>query len=160
MDLLLLQQLYLGVQLSGQHTENYISGALQAALSLSRISATATATEEKISTKGAAVEWNPQKNWAATIQVAASLFRDTASAEAAHSSSSRATSSLESTGDATAGVGQAERRLLETTLGFNGTFCVFDCCRLSSLEGISHVFSFDLAMPPWVMAHTVKLFNQ
>lgn len=157
MDLLLLQQLYLGVQLSGQRTENYISGALQAALSLSRISA--TAAEERISTKSAAVEWNPQKNTAATIQVAASLFRDTASAEAAHSGSVRASSS-ESTGDATAGVGQAERRLLETTLGFNGTFCVFDCCRLSSLEGISHVFSFDLAMPPWVMAHTVKLFNQ
>ncbi|CDJ49446.1 hypothetical protein, conserved [Eimeria brunetti] len=61
---------------------------------------------------------------------------------------------------AAAGAGHAERHLLETTFGFNASFCVFDCSRLSSLEGISHVFSFDLAMPPWVMAHTVRLFNQ
>ncbi|OEH77686.1 hypothetical protein cyc_03935 [Cyclospora cayetanensis] len=37
---------------------------------------------------------------------------------------------------------------------------VFDCSRLLSLEGISHVFSFDLAMPPWIIGHIVQLFNQ
>lgn len=51
-------------------------------------------------------------------------------------------------------------RALPSALGFQCGFLLLDVATLRSLEGVSHVFSFDLAMPPWVLARTVEAFNK
>ncbi|CDI75901.1 hypothetical protein, conserved [Eimeria praecox] len=147
-DLLLLQQLYLGGQLNWKRTEEFITDALGELCQPFGISAVGTVA-------GAAEQGSIQRE---CREGRGTAFD--ASAASGNDDHPDASASLAPAVAAAVGAGRAERCLLETAFGFNASFCVFDCSRLCSLEGISHVFSFDLAMPPWVMAHTVRLFNE
>ena len=137
----MLQQLYLCVQLDEQQAEGFIDEALQGLLRLPLGRKKAAAAAAGGSTCDV-LSLTKQQTGTATSREAAGAV------------------SLSSAGAGGGGGRLAEKCLLETTFGFNGAFCVFDGSRLLSLEGISHIFSFDLAMPPWVMAHTVRLFNK
>ncbi|XP_026193743.1 uncharacterized protein LOC34620543 [Cyclospora cayetanensis] len=142
-DLLLLQQLCLSTHVNQEGLEANIEEALLRFLNIPSQSSSTAAAEQT-------VETSIQNHSVEAAFPRIGGVRESAAATAGR----RRVMNLEKNAL------QSERRLIDTTLGFNGAFSVFDCSRLLSLEGISHVFSFDLAMPPWIIGHIVQLFNQ